>query len=223
VAVAVLKAVVENAEKARTQASNRRYDVGIFFEVTMTRAGTISRGALLGVLAFLLSAFDAGAEASLWQDVSPKGITERGVRDIQPQQARTMALDFPAMTELLAGAPLEQNVAAPDSSFELSLPLPEGGFARFRVVESAVMEPGLAKRFPMFKTYLGQGIDNPSATARLDITSRGFRAQVIANSHTSYIEPVQRNDTTNYSVFNSSDYRTNDAPATCSFTGQEII
>ena len=36
------------------------------------------------------------------------------------------------------------------------------------------MEPGLAKCYPMLKTYLGQGIDNPTATRSLDLTVRGF-------------------------------------------------
>ena len=112
-----------------------------------------------------------------------------------------MALKFGAMAGFLSGAPLERDVFAPDSPLEIELPLPEGGFGRFRVVKSHIMEPELAKRYPMLKTYLGQRIDNPTATVRFDLTPRGFRAQVIANTHSSYIEPLQQSDIEHYGVF----------------------
>ncbi len=133
-----------------------------------------------------------------------------------------MALNYVAMEELLRGAPLERDVFAADSPFEIELPLPEGGFSRFRVVESPIMEPELAKRYPMLKTYLGQGIDNPTATVRFDVTPRGFRAQVIANTRTLYIEPAQRSDVEHYVVFNKSDYQKLSEPFYCGVTGQEV-
>ncbi len=166
--------------------------------------------------------FASGLAAGLWTDVAPSQIAARGERFSAPETGRTMALNYVAMAELLRGAPLERNVFAPDSPLEVELPLPEGGFGRFRVVESPIMEPGLAKRYPMLKTYLGQGIDNPTATVRFDITPRGFRAQVIANTHTTYIEPVQRSDIEHYVVFNKSDYRKLSEPFVCSVTGQEV-
>lgn len=164
----------------------------------------------------------SGVAASLWTDVSTSQIAARGERFAAPETGRTMALNYVAMAELLRGAPLERDVFAAESPYEVELPLPEGGFGRFRVVESAIMEPELAKRYPMLKTYLGQGIDNPTATVRFDVTPRGFRAQVIANTHTAYIEPLQQGDVEHYVVFNKSDYRKQGQAFVCGVTGQEI-
>jgi Metallo-peptidase family M12 len=160
--------------------------------------------------------------APLWTDIDSSRVAARGERQIKPSVGRTMALNYTGMTQLLERAPREKDVAAPDSAFEIELPMPEGGFARFRVVESPVMAPELAARYPTIKTYLGQGIDNPTTTARFDLTSRGFRAQVIASTHTSYIEPYQLNDTGNYVVFNKADYPLDREPMRCSVTGAEV-
>jgi hypothetical protein len=54
------------------------------------------------------------------------------------------------------------------ASFILSLPAPAGGFQRFSVAESPVMEPGLAAKHPDIKTYSGRGIDDRAATIRFD-------------------------------------------------------
>jgi len=178
--------------------------------------------ALLAGVVFALFSSGFALAASLWIDVPEASVAARGTRFLEPGVGRTMALNYAAMTDLLRSAPRESDVAAPDSPFEMELPLPEGGYGRFRVVESSIMEPELAKRYPMLRTYLGQGVDNPTATVRIDLTVRGFRAQVIAATHTTYIEPFQRGDIGNYVVFNKSDYRKQSEPFYCGVTGEEI-
>ncbi len=177
--------------------------------------------ALATVTAFSCSIV-AAATPSLWVDIAPVSIESRGSRLVSPLNARTMSVDYDALRSSLRAAPLEAERFAPDSPFEVSLPLPEGGFARFRVVESSVMEPELAKRYPELRTYLGQGIDDPTATARFDTTSKGFRAQIIGVSKTFYIEPLQTNDLLHYVAFNKSDYARSDARFVCGVTGEPV-
>jgi Metallo-peptidase family M12 len=160
--------------------------------------------------------------SKLWTELDAATVAGRGTGWVAPGVGRTMRLDLSALTETLRRAPNERVVAARDSAFELELPFPEGGFGRFSVVETPIMEAALAARYPMFKTYVGQGIDNPATTVRFDLTHRGFRAQMIANTHTSFIEPHQTGDTSTYVVFNKSDYALSREPMRCGVTGNEV-
>ncbi|HET9494904.1 MAG TPA: zinc-dependent metalloprotease family protein, partial [Chloroflexia bacterium] len=143
----------------------------------------------------------------LWRDVAQSGIPAAGNRDIVPQTYRTVAVEMAALRSLLASAPLEANTKVRDAKTVISLPLPDGTYARFRFVESPVMEAPLAARFPSIKTYLGQGLDDPSATVRFDLTPHGFHALVLSATDTVFIDPYQRGDTTHYISYYKNEYK----------------
>lgn len=114
-------------------------------------------------------------------------------------------VDAPALRDILAAAPLEFTPRAQAEPLIFTIPAPDGTFQRFRVVESPVMEPGLAAQFPEIKTFLGQGVDDPYASARFDITPQGFHAQVLTadGAGSWYIDPFTRGN----SVLHSSYFR----------------
>ncbi len=176
----------------------------------------------VSLLALLVPALQAAADTTLWRDIQASEVQQRGDRLPEPLRYRALSLDFVAMRSRLAEAPLESDVPVDASEFVLALPMPDGQFADFRVVESPIMESGLASKYPMLKTYLGQGIDDPTATARFDLTSFGFRAQIIGWRETVYIEPFQRSDTEHYRVFSKDDYRNTGRPLVCSVTGEPL-
>ena len=135
--------------------------------------------------------FRADAEAQRAAAVSPLAAA------LLKSQALT--LDEAVLRAALATAPFEGQAGA---TLELALPRPDGGVARFAVRETSVMAPELARKFPAIKTYAGVGLDDRSASLRLDLTPQGFHAQVLAgNGNTYYIDPVSRTDTRHYLGF----------------------
>ena len=64
----------------------------------------------------------------------------------------------------------------------------------------------LAARFPEITTYLGQGIDDPTATARLDYTPAGFHGVIYLPDDMVFIDPYSRNDTLHYMSYSRNAY-----------------
>jgi hypothetical protein len=164
----------------------------------------------------------AAAAGSIWRDVDEATIRSTlsatagssPQRDIVPQVYRTLQLNKSALIDLLASAPLESSGPMEVNGAELQIPLPSGGFGRFRILESPIMEPKLAAKFPELKTYVGQGIDDPTATMRIDLTPRGFHAIILSASGQIYVDPYSRETDTDYIAYWKSDFTT-DKPFSC--------
>lgn len=125
---------------------------------------------------------------------------------VTPPKFRAVALDHAALRSQLAAAPLEAAGLAASAQTVITLALPDGTDQQFRIVESPVMAPELAAKFPEIKTYVGQGIDDPSATVRLDLTPAGFHAQILSPRGAVYIDPHLR-DRSVYASYYKRDYR----------------
>jgi hypothetical protein len=168
---------------------------------------TLAITALLALAAVVQATSIDEPQPGLWQDVSEDTVAHKGDRWIVPDRYRVVILNLSQMTAIMDRAPLENSKATRTDSTILSLPLPDGSFGRFRVVESPIMEPGLAAKFPELKTYLGQGVDDPTAVTRFDRTPFGFHAMIRSSSGTIFIDPYQRHDTQHYIVYDKRDYR----------------
>ena len=159
----------------------------------------------------------------IWEDIEEATIKTRvsaatgapPKRDIVPQAYRTLQLNRSALANLLATAPPEFSGPIKTKGTELQIPLPSGGFGRFRIQESPIMEPELAAQFPQIKTYVGQGIDDPTATMRIDFTPQGFHAIILSASGQIYIDPYSREADTNYISYFKRDFSAADKPFSC--------
>lgn len=110
-----------------------------------------------------------------------------------PQRFRALEVDVNTLESLLDRAPAEGSAAA-TSPLLLSLPYPDGTDQLFRIEESPILEPELAASFPEIRTFAAKGMDDPTATARLSLTSLGFHAMVLSASGTVLIDPYRRWD-----------------------------
>ncbi len=162
-------------------------------------------------LAFLYLAACANSQgrstADVWQRLDQisqsKPLSEVWV---QPVTYQAFNLNHARLREILERAPLEFTPQGAQAPVELVLPMPDGTEARFLIVESPVMAPELAAKFPGIKTYFGRGLEDPTATVRFDMTPVGFHAQILSPNGAVYIDPYWRGDTNLHTSYYKRDY-----------------
>lgn len=139
---------------------------------------------LLLLLLMLLSpiALFASAGDGIWRDstLAAKGVESSAL------YYRPLLADPSQLANRLSYAP--QEFTSTQGSL-LSLPMPYGGYQQFRVEVSSVMAPELAARYPEIKTYRAISVDDPTITARLDVTPKGFHAMIDMGGDTIFIDP----------------------------------
>jgi len=159
---------------------------------------------------------DAENQNSLWMPFSEATLSSAGERRIVPNQYRAVRADVDTLQQLLSQAPLRIAGQSSETSLLLPLPMPDGTEMLFNVYESPIMAPELAAKFPTIRTYAGQGVDDPTATTRLDWTPSGFHAIIFSTTGTVYIDPYAQGDTTHYISYNKnavvSQYAFNELP-----------
>lgn len=150
--------------------------IGVGVEMRHQMAAAAPRALSSGEVKPCLDA-DGGPPLWRWLGNAPAGRQENTT--VGRAGADGFALDMESLLWRLAAAPQESADAVKSSPVILEVPSPEGKLTRFRIVESPVLEPALAQRFPSIKTYLGQGVDDPAQTMRCDVTPQGFHAFVL--------------------------------------------
>ncbi len=190
--------------------------------------GTLSRTVVIGLIASVVvvmvailfisgSSLRAGAfnEGELWLDTSEPSLAAGDERQIVPDKYRTLSLNKDTLHTLLQQAPLEDQVSPQNSESVITLPMPDGKFSRFRFVESPIMENALQVQYPNIRTYGGQGIDDPAATVRFDITPKGFHAMILSQDGSVFIDPYSKIDSDNYISYFKRDFQKEDRSFAC--------
>ncbi len=155
----------------------------------------------------------AGASDGVWQSVDRASLNPADVAaQTRPNAYRVCRVDSAELQNVLAAAPLEFSDEAKRGWAEISLPMPDGSSARFRFVESPIMAPELAAKYPSIRTYVGQGIDEPAATVRFDSTPAGFHAQILSPTGSVCIDPFGGKDATLHLSYYRSDRALPDGP-----------
>ncbi|MBN8725401.1 MAG: hypothetical protein J0M03_21025, partial [Acidobacteria bacterium] len=147
------------------------------------------------------------SDDGLWQKIDRTNLNniQSPAINIQPDKFHLVELNKNVLKQILASAPLENSELAASTRQVMSLPMPDGSFGRFTIVESPMMESGLAAEFPEIKTYSGYGIDDPTAYVRFDVTSAGFHAMIRSANGLVLIDPQTTNNTDAYISYSRSD------------------
>lgn len=99
----------------------------------------------------------------------------------------------------------------------LSLPNAEGKMEKFEVWEASNFTPVLQAKFPEIRSYVGVGIDDPTAYLRFSLSpSTGVSTMTLRAGKSEFIEPYTVDGNT-YIVFDSKDHRkAGEIPFECS-------
>ena len=144
---------------------------------------------------------------NLWQDLGPTEYELMPSFQGIPSQYRATSLDENLLLMALDQVPLENIGAQRFEGKRFFLPMPDGTNQYFQIVESPIMEAGLASRFPLIKTYLGKGIDDPRSVLRFSYSPKGFQAIIHSPTGTIYMDPYPAVNQTVYFSYYKKDYK----------------
>lgn len=152
---------------------------------------------------------------SLWNTTSKKSdMIPLESRMILPEK-NLFTLNLDQLRTVLANAP-QRFSDAKRNGITLSIPNENGILESFRVYENSVLDPSLAARYPEIKSYIGIGIDNPTATTYFSLSPLGFKGMTLsADKAAVFIEPISQ-DLTTYTVYRKSDKTGALTPFECS-------
>jgi hypothetical protein len=156
-------------------------------------------------LAILVLALPAAAQAQTSAARSRDAWDRTALRAPAPGQrvavAPTNATSFELDRGPLAAVARQAPPAGAGSPVVLSIPEPDGSFARFEVTRGTTLSPKLAARHPRIRDYVGLGVDDPTASLSLVISPQGAFAAIRGRNGTSYVEPRYRDDATAHVAF----------------------
>lgn len=157
------------------------------------------------LLIVFVFAFSAGYSQSspLWTKTSAQSLDamRKATRTSMPKEYQLYQLDYSKLKTQLESAPSRENTQS--SGVVIAFPNAEGKLENYRIYESSVMEPELAAKHPEIQSYIGQGIDDPTAKIHFTTTLFGLHTMTLSGKGTSFIDPYT-SDSKNYIVYNKS-------------------
>ena len=156
---------------------------------------------LLPLILILLSQLALAQQENHWSRIDAAKVRNSLVqRKAKVEKYAGFALNRAALTRDLENVPNRRS-ATSGSGRLMKFPDKDGKMVSFRVMESSVMEPGLASKYPNNKSYVGVSTDGTQQRIRFSINAMGFNAIIMGPDHTiQFIEPMTK-DKMNYRVY----------------------
>ena len=145
------------------------------------------------ILFLIFSSFFAFAqktERAAWNEVDKSKVSpfEKNRLVSIPTDYRLYEFDYVKFKNQLINVPLRENFTG-ISNVIISFPMPNGNLEQFRILEAPVFESDLQQLFPDIRSFVGQGIDDPSAIIRFSLSpQKGVSALIRSgNAESTYI------------------------------------
>lgn len=167
---------------------------------------TIMPKQLLTIVCLLIASLSfAQGEYILWSDMNTAPNMQKANQEFDIINERIVQLDRVELKKALVNIPQEFTSAARNNPHYIKLPLPNGNLESFEIVESSVMSPKLAQKFPSIKTYAGKSVTTPGTSVRFSTTVKGFNAIIHTPEGTALIIPYAQNSLDYYTSFYKKD------------------
>ena len=153
----------------------------------------------------ILATHAEGQIQNTWKSKTESQLKGNNPRYIKPSKAQYYQLEMEALKADFLLSPAEEKGKLANYGRQIALPMPDGTFERFAFASYQMMEAELASKWNFVHTFVGQGLDNPSASCRVDFTTQGFHAMVLTEGSPIFIDPVFHNETEVYQVYFKSD------------------
>ena len=125
-----------------------------------------------------------------------------------PAKFHLFQIDFNLLKSELQNVPLLKNHNSQNGKV-FSFPNSDGELKKFYIYQADVMNEYLANRFQEIKSYVGMGIDDPTARIRFSVTLFGLNAMTISGkNHSFFIDPYTK-DLNTYMVYSKEDITNN--------------
>jgi chitodextrinase len=117
-------------------------------------------------------------------------------------QPRLFELDLNVLKQDLLASPAR---FSGKSNVIVAFPDADGNMAHFRIQTNSNMDPALAARYPEIQSYIGQGIEDASATVYFSVSPLGLQSMTLyADKAAVFIEPYTTDGGT-YAVYRKTD------------------
>ncbi len=147
----------------------------------------------------------AAAEGPFRPVEAPAEVAGLEATTVRASAVRPFRFDARLFADAVKDVAFERANEVGTPSTLLELPHPDGSLALFRVIESPVMAPELAAKFPEIRTFRGVGVDDPTASVRFELAPRGFSAMVLSAFGAWYVEPWSRENRAHVASFHRRD------------------
>ncbi len=134
----------------------------------------------------------------VWQLVDTSSLAKALVIKNAPKKYGVLKLKSSKIKHLLKALEAKERVKDNISYVEaekpailIDLPYPFGKFYTYRIENSSLFSPELAKKFPDIRSYSGTQKENQTVHVRLDVNPSGLFAMITSSSEIVYIRPVE--------------------------------
>jgi len=117
-----------------------------------------------------------------------------------PSEYKVLSLDFNSLKNNLKSASKRSQDNKLSTTLILQFPHEDGSMEAYSIEKASVFAPELEAKYPEIQSYYGVSTSNPLNKIYISTSPQGFTG-LITGEKTIYIDPVSKNDVSNYIVY----------------------